>query len=134
MLIRSASEMQAFGQSFAARLQAPCVIELLGDVGVGKTTFVQGLAAGLGIKELITSPSFTLSKQYQGNPFRLVHYDFYRLSDPGIMSEDLAETMNEAHTITVVEWGQSIQNILPRDHLRLEIRYLDERTRELKEL
>ncbi len=131
MLIHSEQEMLEFGRQFGSELQAPAVIELLGDVGAGKTTFTRGLAAGLGVIGEVTSPSFTLSKTYQGSKYRLIHYDFYRLGDPGIMSEDLAEAMRDPSTIVIVEWGQSVQNILPKERTIIEIKYVDENTREV---
>lgn len=119
------------GRDFGKKLQAPAVLELLGDVGAGKTTFTRGVAEGLGIKEAVTSPSFTLSKEYIGERYRLVHYDFYRLVDPGIMAENLTETIADSNTITVVEWGQSIQNVLPEHRQTIMIKYVDENTREI---
>ncbi len=133
MLIHSESEMLKYGQKLGGELKAPIVLELLGDVGVGKTTLTRGIALGLGINENITSPTFTVSKEYSGKNCRLVHYDFYRLSDPGIMSEDLAETISDPDTVTVIEWGQSIQDILPAKHKTIEIKYIDEDTREITE-
>ena len=89
MIIHSEQEMLNYGHDFAAN--NPHIIELVGDVGAGKTTFVRGLAKGLGIEDPITSPSFTISKSYAlpKNQGYLIHYDFYRLPDPGIMLEDL---------------------------------------------
>ena len=133
MLIHSETEMLELGRNFATSLKAPAVLELIGDVGAGKTTFVRGFAQGIGVKEAVTSPSFTISKVYQGQDTVLVHYDFYRLADPGIMQEDLAESIADAHTVTIVEWGQSIQDILPADRKVIEIKYIDENTRELTE-
>ena len=94
MKISSEEEMINFGREFAKTVQAPQVIELIGDVGAGKTTFVRGLAEGLGITTPVTSPSFTISKEYAFPNGRLVHYDFYRLPDPGLMSEDLYEAIS----------------------------------------
>jgi tRNA threonylcarbamoyladenosine biosynthesis protein TsaE len=131
MLIHSEKEMLSYGEKFAAELKAPTVIELVGDVGVGKTTFTRGLAKGLGVKSELSSPSFTISREYRGEKYNLVHYDFYRLEDPGLMTEDLAETISDPTTITIIEWGQSIQNILPAEHIIIEIKYVDENTREL---
>lgn len=125
--------MLDFGQKYGETHQAPLVLELIGDVGAGKTTFVRGLAQGIGVKEAVTSPSFTISKVYQGQNATLVHYDFYRLADPGIMEEDLAESINDPQAITIVEWGESIQNVLPQDRKIIEIKYIDENTRELIE-
>ncbi len=108
------------------------VIELIGDVGAGKTTFVRGFAKGLGIKESITSPSFTISKSYAlpsgGN---LIHYDFYRLSDPGLMSEDLTESINGPHNIVVIEWADTISDILPQNRTKITISYNNDDTRKV---
>ena len=131
MLIHSETEMHEFGRDFAAKLKAPAVLELIGDVGAGKTTFTRGLAEGLGVKATLSSPSFTISRLYQGKDYILAHYDFYRLEDPGIMSEDLAESVDDPKTITVIEWGQSIKELLPENHYVVEIKYIDENTREV---
>lgn len=109
------------------------VIELVGDVGAGKTTFVRGLARGLGVKEPVTSPSFTISKAYAlphgGN---LVHYDFYRLAEPGLMAEDFSENMNNPDNVVVVEWGESVKGLLPQKHMNVTIKYNDDNTREVE--
>ncbi len=131
MLIHSETEMLELGRNFAAQLQVPAVLELVGDVGAGKTTFTRGLAEGLGVKATLSSPSFTISRLYQGSDCILAHYDFYRLEDPGIMSEDLAESITDPKTVTVIEWGQSIKELLPADHRIVEIKYVDENTREV---
>ena len=131
MLIHSEADMIAFGRNFAANLSAPAVIELIGDVGTGKTTFTRGLAEGLGITEPLSSPSFTISRFYEGKKYTLTHYDFYRLDDPGLMADDLAESISEPNNITVVEWGESIADILPAEHYRITIEYIDENTREV---
>ena len=133
MLIHSEQEMLEFGQQYAHAHAAPLILELVGDVGAGKTTFVRGLAQGIGVKEAVTSPSFTISKIYRGKDATLVHYDFYRLADPGIMQEDLAESLSDPQTITVIEWGESIQDVLPPERKIIEIKYVDENTRELIE-
>ena len=133
MLIKSESEMLKAGREHGKKLVAPCTIELVGDVGAGKTTFVRGLAEGLGIKAPISSPSFTISRAYAGEKYTLAHYDFYRLEDPGLMAEDLAESISDPNNITVIEWGQSIADVLPLDHKVIEIKYIDENTRELFE-
>ena len=133
MIIHSEQEMLAFGEDFAKKIQSPVVIELIGDVGAGKTTFVRGLAKGLGVTEPVTSPSFTISKQYAlpGNK-RLVHYDFYRLPDPGLMSEDLQENLTDENTITIIEWSDSVSNLLPKDRVIINIEYNEDGSRNLK--
>lgn len=134
MKIHSEQEMLAFGHDFAKSLHdKPTVIELIGDVGAGKTTFTRGLATGLGIKEPITSPSFTISKAYAiPSGGRLIHYDFYRLSDPGLMTEDLSENLRNPDNIIVIEWGESIADLLPDDHIKLNISYNDDGTRSIE--
>lgn len=110
----------------------PCAIELVGDVGAGKTTFTKGLARGLEITEEITSPTFTISKVYENSRGqKLVHYDFYRLENPGIMVEDLFENLQDPQTVTVIEWADTVSEILPANHLRLEILINDDGSRTL---
>ena len=127
MNISSEQEMMEFGRGFAKKITKPAIIELVGDVGAGKTTFVRGLAEGLGIKEPITSPSFTISKSYAlPGGGRLIHYDFYRLPEPGKMVDDLVENLNNNDNIIVIEWGESIKEVLPEKHIKIEIYYTEE--------
>ena len=117
MNIKSEQDMLTFGKKFAKQITTPAVIELIGDVGAGKTTFTRGLAQGLRIKKPVTSPSFTISKSYAlPTGGHLIHYDFYRLSDPGLMQEDLSEAI-QGNNIVIIEWGNSIQNILSENHI-----------------
>jgi len=133
MKINSEQEMLDFGASFAQSINPPKIIELIGDVGAGKTTFVRGLAKGLGIKEPVSSPSFVISKTYALplNHGSLIHYDFYRLNDPGIMSNDLQENLKDPNNIIVIEWGESIANILPNDRTVIHIDYSNDEKREI---
>ena len=131
MKISSEQEMLDFGQNFAKKVKFPMVIELIGDVGAGKTTFVRGLAKGLGIKEPVTSPSFTISKYYaMPSGKRLIHYDFYRLKDPGLMVDDLNESINDENTITIIEWSDTVSDLLPKDRT-IKIEYVDDGSRNL---
>lgn len=127
MNVKTEQEMIEFGRDFARTLTRPAVIELVGDVGAGKTTFARGLAEGLGVNEAVTSPSFTISKSYAlPDGGRLVHYDFYRLNDPGIMVEDFAENLADPNNVVVVEWGESVEDLLPSEHIKVEIKYTEE--------
>ena len=124
MKIDSEQEMLDFGKVFAKNLKFPAVIELVGDVGTGKTTFTRGLAEGLGVKSQITSPSFTISKSYAlPNNRHLIHYDFYRLTDPGLMLADLNESINNKNTLTIIEWGNTVTDILPKNRVTIKIEY-----------
>ncbi len=136
--IKSEQEMLDYAKNFASSLTTPTVIELVGDVGAGKTTFTRGLATGLGVTEPVTSPSFTISKRYaftqSGQAKTLVHYDFYRLPDPGLMSEDLAESLADQNAITVVEWADSVSNLLPPHRITLRIALNPDGSRSLQKL
>ncbi len=119
------------GEKLGATLNSH-VVELVGDVGAGKTTFTRGLAKGLGVEQEITSPSFTISKSYAAKDGKvLTHYDFYRIGDPGLMSEDLQEKLSDENQILVIEWGESVANFLPADRITVTINYNDDNTREV---
>ena len=120
--INSVNELNMFGAQLATSLRGGDVIELIGDVGAGKTTLAKAIAKGLGIEEDVQSPSFTISRLYQtNNNLRLAHYDFYQLTDPGIMKQELAEVARDEHTITVIEWGTIVEGVLPADRLQITI-------------
>lgn len=112
--------MKEFGQQLGRILRGGEVIELIGDVGAGKTTFTKGLAIGMGIDEVVQSPSFTISRTYENaEGIRMVHYDFYRLHDAGVMRQDLQESIEDNKTVTVVEWADIVSGVLPDDRLSL---------------
>lgn len=129
----SEKDMQAFAEKWAAGFKGGEVVELVGDVGAGKTTFVKGLARGLGVNEVVQSPSFTLFSRYNGSRGRsLHHYDFYRLDDPGVVAYDLAESITENKAVTVVEWGQTVSHVLPASRTTVHITTLGETDRQLE--
>lgn len=107
------------------------VIVLSGDLGSGKTCFVQGLARGLGVppETYVTSPSYTLVNTYQGR-LPLHHVDLYRLSAEDGADLGLEELM-EAPAVTAVEWPERLPQEIPAEHLAIDIRFLDENTRRL---
>lgn len=120
--IKDPHTMERFGEKIGKQLRGGEVIELIGDVGAGKTTFVRGLARGMGISEAIASPSFTISRMYDGRRrMMLAHYDFYRLQEPGILALELNEAINNRDTVVVVEWARTVQHILPTDRIVLHI-------------
>ena len=111
-----------FGQNMGRRLRGGEVIELVGDVGAGKTALTKAIAAGMGITEDIQSPTFTISRMYEApHSLRLVHYDFYRLSDAGIVGAELAEATHDNRLVTIVEWGGIVEGVLPEDRLTIRI-------------
>lgn len=130
--INSTEEMIEFGKEIGSNLEGGSVLELIGDVGAGKTTFTKGLALGLGVLETVQSPTFTISRVYEGDNLTLSHYDFYRLNDYGIMKMELAENLSDTQNITVVEWGGELADILPEKHLRLIFESISEDKRLVK--
>ena len=130
--INSTDEMIAFGEEIGRQISEGMVLELIGDVGAGKTTFTKGLAKGLGISETVQSPTFTISQVYEGEKLTLSHYDFYRLNDYGIMEMELAESLENPNNVTVVEWAGDLANILPKKHLRLTFDSVSEDCRKIK--
>ena len=130
--VNSEDEMKTFGATLGARLSGGEVIELVGDVGAGKTTLTKGIAAGLAVDDDVQSPSFTISRVYQARDgLTLAHYDFYRLGDAGIMADDLGETAGNEMTVTVVEWGGVVEGVLPLDRLTVTIQATSESGRSL---
>ena len=119
----SADETRAFGEALGRMLSGGEVLELVGDVGAGKTTFTKGLALGLGIDEDVQSPSFTISRVYDARDgLALAHYDFYRLNDAGILRDELREVMSDATVITVIEWADIVDGVLPDNRIRITFR------------
>lgn len=125
--------MKTFGAQFGALLRGGEVIELVGDVGAGKTTLTKGIAEGMGVDEDVQSPSFTISRVYDDTPsgLRLAHYDFYRLSDAGIMADELHETFHDPSTVTIIEWAEIVGGVLPDDRITIVVSSPTETSRRL---
>lgn len=107
------------------------MIELVSDLGGGKTAFVRGLVQGMGSDDHVSSPSFTLSNQYKSNGLTLHHFDFYRLDDPGLLKQELAEILEDPKAVVAVEWAGIIKDVLPTTKLTININSTGEEDREL---
>jgi tRNA threonylcarbamoyladenosine biosynthesis protein TsaE len=127
----SSDDTLQLGEQVGRRLRGGEVIEMLSDLGGGKTTFVRGLAQGLEVDDVVHSPSFTVSNEYQGRELRLYHFDFYRLIDPGILRDELAEAMRDEKGVVVIEWADIVEDVLPADRLRIAIKSLGENLRQI---
>lgn len=103
----------------------------MSDLGGGKTTFVRGLARGAGSTDRVASPTFTISREYETPHFVIAHFDFYRLTEAGIVADELAEIVGDPKRVAVVEWGEIIHDVLPTDRLTIRIRMVSEAAREL---
>lgn len=135
---KSEQETQKFGQKFAQRLKGGEIIGLSGDLGGGKTTFVKGLARGLGIRDLVTSPTFVMLKEYRVRDLSksLLHVDLYRLQKPEeIETIGLKEYLKKPDKICVIEWAEKIRDYLkklPAKIIWIEFEYKRKNEREIK--
>ena len=103
------------------------VICLDGELGSGKTVFTKGFANALGIEESITSPTFTIIKEYESGELPLYHMDVYRL-DGDTTGFDFDEYFNKKG-VTIIEWAKTIKNVLPEERLEIKFKILDENKR-----
>lgn len=117
--IISVEAMIALGERIGNNLRGGECIELISDVGGGKTTFVRGLARGAGSTDHVSSPTFTISKVYKAPNFDIVHFDFYRLSETGLIEHEIEEEVLESSSVIVVEWSEIIKHVLPNDRLQI---------------
>lgn len=123
---------QELAASLAPFLRGGQVLELVSDLGGGKTTFVQGLAKGWGFGGDVGSPTFTINRVYHLKPeLEVHHYDLYRLGDTGVVGDELAEDLNDPQVITVIEWADIARSQLPADRLTITFAVTAEDSREL---
>jgi tRNA threonylcarbamoyladenosine biosynthesis protein TsaE len=126
----SSSNTLELALKIGVKLRGGEVIELVSDLGGGKTTFVRGLARGIGSQDHVHSPSFTLANEYVGPQLKLFHLDLYRLNATGILSQELSEFINEPASVVVVEWPNLIESLLPDDRLSISITPIGKNSRQ----
>lgn len=126
VLFASAKETQQFANSIGAKLRGGESFEFVADLGGGKTTFISGLVAGAGSQNIVGSPTFTVGKQYQAVHVRFYHYDFYRLNEPGLVAEELAEALEDENGVVLVEWAEQVASVLPEERVTINLSYVAE--------
>lgn len=144
MVTRSFEETYDYGFQFAKKLHGGEVIGLIGDLGSGKTSFVKGLAEGLGVNESVTSPTFVILKEYnilRPNPHlrgvgkkvrSFIHVDAYRVEDiEDIKSVGIEDYLGRDDVIVAIEWAEKVMEILPKDTISINFRYLSEKERRI---
>lgn len=119
------------GRKLGEQLKGGDVVELVSDLGGGKTVLVRGLAEGIGSSDQVMSPTFTISRIYTGDDIELHHFDFYRLEEPGIMSAELTESIDNIHAAVAIEWSDAVEDILPSDRLQIRLTPLSEKERRI---
>ena len=136
VVTKSSEETMRVGEKLARSLGVPVVISLVGDLGAGKTTFTKGFAKGFGVKDIVTSPTFTIMNEYDGRA-KLYHFDMYRLSS---MEEAIELGFEEYFDLsrlkgaTLVEWAENVEGLLPMRHIEVTLKKGegDERTIEIE--
>ena len=126
---RSEDDTRALAENIESEKFPGMVICLIGELGSGKTAFVKGFAASLGLKDDITSPTFNIVKEYEDGEMPLFHMDVYRL-------EETDETIGfndyfKSNGVTIIEWADMIEDKLPEERLEIKFKVIDENTRVL---
>lgn len=136
IITNNLEETQKLGEHLARNLSSN-VIALYGDLGTGKTTFVQGVAKGLGIKNKIISPTFIIMRAYEikSNNQKIkcfYHLDLYRIENKKDLEElGIEEIMNDPQNVVVVEWAEKIKETLPKERIDIYFEYIDEKKRKI---
>lgn len=117
----SAEETFRLGEMTGGKLKPGTVVCLDGDLGVGKTVFVKGVAKGLGIKEPVVSPTFTILQEYREGRIPLYHFDVYRIEDPEEMYEIGFDDYLYGDGVCLIEWAKRVTELLPDGVLRITI-------------
>ena len=122
----SAEETVALGRALAASLEAGDVLVLTGDLGAGKTQLTKGIAAGLGITDEVTSPTFALEAVHEGGRVPLYHFDLYRLSDPEQLGDAGVWDVLGGDGVCVIEWGEQFADELGDERVDVFVTRLEE--------
>lgn len=126
-------QTKALGAAIGAVFTGGEVVELKSDLGGGKTTFTKGLAVGMGVSEVVQSPTFTISFIHKAaRDLELHHFDFYRLQEAGIMSAELTESLEQPNAVVVIEWGDIVHNILPKSLISITLKVTSDESRDIE--
>ena len=132
MITSSANETMDFAYELAKKIKAPKIIVLSGDLGAGKTTFTKGFAKGLGVNEIITSPTFTLLNEYEGKE-KMYHFDMYRLSSKEEAYElGFEDYFNKNDGIVLVEWAENVKGLFSPPYTKTTLNKISNTKREIK--
>ncbi|MBO8158255.1 tRNA (adenosine(37)-N6)-threonylcarbamoyltransferase complex ATPase subunit type 1 TsaE [Thermosyntropha sp.] len=125
LVVENAAKMEELGEKLAGLLKSQDIVYLTGDLGVGKTTLVRGIARGLGYEGKVTSPTFTLMNIYEGK-FPIFHFDFYRLDEESELKDLGLEDYLGKEGIALVEWAKGSSLFLPEEALFINITLVDD--------
>ena len=130
IISESPDETAAMGRRIAALLGSGDTVLLIGELGAGKTALTKAIAAGLGVTEEVSSPTFTLVNEYRGR-LPVFHFDLYRLDDPNEAIDLGYDDYLNAEGVLIIEWADKAPTLWPDDHLRIEIERIGEAARRL---
>ncbi len=128
--ISNQNELEQIAEKLGKLVASGDIICMSGDLGAGKTTFTQSLAKGLDVKDYVTSPTFTLINEYSGR-LPLYHFDVYRINNIMEMEDLGYEEYFYSHGVSLIEWADLIEEVLPDNHLWIEIKVTGENSREI---
>ena len=131
IVTNSAQETFAVGVKIGEKIFAGTILALSGELGAGKTALCQGIACGLGVKEQIISPTFTLIHEYQDGRLPFYHMDMYRLEQESAFAQLGLEDYFNSNGIIAIEWAARLGDLLPPDHIQMVFHYLGEQQREI---
>ena len=131
-IVNSLEETKQLAQNFAKELEIGQVVLLNGDLGAGKTTFTQFVFAALGVKEVVTSPTFAILKSYKGNMCDLHHFDMYRINEEEAIESGFDEILGDGSSISFVEWSGNVSALLPDKCVVVNIKLIDDNKREFE--
>ena len=131
IITNSSAETKKFAAKFAKKLKKGDILCLKGDLGSGKTTFIQGLAKGLGVKEIPASPTFVLMNIFKGR-LPLYHFDLYRIDDTDEIRNIGYEEFFYGNGVAVVEWAERLRELRPLKYISLKFEILKENKRRIE--
>lgn len=132
ILSTSVEQTHALGTGLGERVAPGDILALEGDLGAGKTNFVQGLGAGMGISETINSPTFILANEYHSGRVPLYHVDAYRVENGAEADGFGLDDYLNGDGVTVIEWAERVREVLPHTLLWIQFEYVDETTRRIR--
>ena len=130
IVCKTLEDTKKLAEKFASLTPDGCFVNLFGEIGAGKTAFVRYVAEALGIKEKVTSPSFTILNEYHTGKIPIYHFDLYRLENEGVktITDELRE-YSTGRQLTFVEWAEFSQNEIPFDRIEINVTYDDDDNR-----
>ena len=130
-VLKGLEQTKIFANDFATKLKGGEVVLLNGDLGAGKTTFTKFVFEALGVKEVVSSPTFAILKSYNGK-FKLHHFDTFRISEEEAIEAGFDEIFAEKDSVIFVEWSENIASLIPEKTIKINIKYLNEDEREFE--